>query len=117
MGLCASKEDRSGASKVGPVTRRTENTQDTHKHPEVPSKTKTNAGKTVGSPGESEKEASARRAAGLAAAERLEKLQNHSGKGELSKKLAEERSKTLKTHLKETAESRQLEKNQALVYD
>ncbi|SCU77930.1 LADA_0A02938g1_1 [Lachancea dasiensis] len=116
MGLCASKEDRNESAEKHNVqkVKRTEPARSK----ELGSKLqKSTPGAILGGADESEKETSARRAAGLAAADRLEKSQKQFGKGDLGRKLAQERSKTLKTQLKESAESRKAEKSATLVYD
>ncbi|SCU84035.1 LAME_0C07910g1_1 [Lachancea meyersii CBS 8951] len=124
MGSCLSKKSskdgsRPANSSATQTTRRARNSQafrSNESHHEAKTKEKNAvAGKTLG--GATEKDFPARRAAGLAAAERFEKSQKELKNGELGKKLAKERAKTLNAHLKDNAESRRTEKETALVYD
>ncbi|CAR30271.1 uncharacterized protein KLTH0H05830g [Lachancea thermotolerans CBS 6340] len=124
MGLCASKEDRSQGKGAHTSVQRSKPKQSARGSAQGDSKPQTSrlhkksgSGKALSDSGETDKDVSAKRAAGQAAAERFEKSQKQLDKGELGKKLAEERAKTLQTHLRETAEIRQLEKDQRLVYD
>ncbi|CUS21304.1 LAQU0S02e10660g1_1 [Lachancea quebecensis] len=124
MGLCASKEDRSQGREARASTQRSRPEQKAGEPARGAGKSqaprlhkKSGAGKALSNSGETDKDVSAKRAAGKAAAERFEKSQKQLSKGELGKKLAEERAKTHQTHLKETAETRQSEKDQLPVYD
>lgn len=119
MGLCASKESNSQDEKPSSKVHRSHQTEKPSKLPQVAKSDnkKPNTGKKLSTAVQQENDLPARLAAGQAAAERFEKSQKSMTKGELSKKLAEERAKTHQTHLKETAETRQREKSQPLLYD
>ncbi|CEP64804.1 uncharacterized protein LALA0_S13e03378g [Lachancea lanzarotensis] len=127
MGSCASKQPSTDVSNFDkpPSTQPTRKTQKTRVPQPKTSLTqkvslkteKPGVGKTLGTLGDDNKERSARSAAGIAATERLEKSQKHLKNGDLGKKLIQERSKTMNTHLKDNAESRRREREKPLTYD
>lgn len=119
MGLCASKSDKETPARVSnPTTVRT-------KPVSKPSKTvqskpvRLNDGQKINDEiDENKNQLSAKDAARLAAEKRLQDNNAKSTRGALGKKLAEERSKSHKSHMMETVEKRQLDQaNNDLTYD
>lgn len=126
MGLCASKSDQQASAK--PNTATTARTKATTKHanqhatkPVNKAERKplrTGGGQKINDDDENKSKLSPQEAARLAAEKRLEDNHAKSTRGALGKKLAEERSKSHKSHMMEQIDKRQLEKaNDELVYD
>lgn len=127
MGICASKSDQQTSANVKvatttrtrPVARAS--SKPANKSSARPDQTKeTSRGqKIIDDVDENKIKLSPQEAARLAAEKRLQDNNAKSTRGALGKKLAEEKSKSHKSHLMEQAERRQLEKaaNNNLVYD
>lgn len=122
MGLCASKSDKSKPTEpTNPVKpqirkiRETSSKADQNKG----SSLRTGTGHRVDGEVDANKDKlSAQEAARLAAEKRLQESNAKETQGALGKKLAEERSKSHKTHMMKEVEKRQLEKaNNDIVYD
>lgn len=126
MGLCASKSDSQAVSSSSNVTKRTTSTGPQKHKPNTPAKSvqpptfkRSNGNKIL----EDAKDAnrgkiSATEAAKLAAEKRFQEANEKSTRGELGKKLAEERSKSHKSQMMKQVEQQKLENaNGKLVYD
>ncbi|QLQ79557.1 hypothetical protein HG537_0C02040 [Torulaspora globosa] len=118
MGLCASKSDQVKESPVLKPKSQIRKTHDKSKQSK-PSKLRNGTGHRVqGEVDETKEVLSAQEAARLAAEKRLQESNAKATQGTLGKKLAEERSKSHKTHMMKEAERRQLEKaSRDFVYD
>ncbi|SCW00532.1 LAFE_0C06260g1_1 [Lachancea fermentati] len=125
MGLCASKEDHAVSSGTTKTTQPLKKERVTRRAPisvskaqakDTKKRTTSSAGHVLSSE-QAHTEMPAKSAAGKAAAERFEQSQKQSTQGELGKKLAKERAKSRNAHLKESAEQRQQERNEPLVFD
>lgn len=127
MGLCASKSDQQASAKPKTATTaRTKVTTTKHatKHATKPvnkaelKPLRTGGGQKINDDDENKSKLSPQEAARLAAEKRLEDNNAKSTRGALGKKLAEERSKSHKSHMMEQIDKRQLEKaNDELIYD
>lgn len=123
MGLCASKSEKKVNHQATIRTKPQRVGQNsTQKKLKVPIKqtNSSDAKKSSGRPlseGHTAENVSPQEAARRAAEQRLENNVKDSTKGELGRKLAQERAKSHSKHMRETAEQRQHEKNRPPVYD
>ncbi|SCU96908.1 LAMI_0F08174g1_1 [Lachancea mirantina] len=127
MGLCASKENVRVEQKPAQLDQRRGIKPDAKRKatqvPKVPNVKKPSAahvktkGRSLGEGPNTGNTVSAREAAGKAAAQRFQEKHQTNTKGELGKRLAEERGKSHMTHLKESARDKQNERDEELVFD
>lgn len=133
MGLCGSKSDQSTGSIPASRPATTRTAKSLQEQPKKKKQLKKSskplrtgetaiqkkAGDRINEAGDDTKEKlTAQEAARLAAEKRLQEANEKSTRGALGKKLAEERSKSHKTHMMQEVEKRDLKKaNENLVYD